>query len=191
MRQYFARCSGGPTTAWSSSVAGPVGAFVSAPADLARVTTRFACGAVDGEVVLRRHRRLLPVHERADPSVRQPLVSPDREVYVQAARRAGRASIFSVRAGRTRLPLPTSLALRRLSKKCHRISNAYPPHEAGFAGAPDAARRAPGPSALLACVLHEYACSGARRTGRIRTTWPPDLSAPFLDSLLELSAGAC
>ena len=118
MRQYFARCSGGPTTAWSSSVAGPVGAFVSAPADLARVTTHVACGAVDGEVVPRRHRRLLPVHERADPSVRQPLVSPDREVYVQAARRAG-------------------------------------------------------------------------RTGRIRTTWPPDLSAPFLDSLLDLSAGAC
>src|SRR5262249_43270023 len=42
----------------------------------------------------------------------------------------------------------------------------------------------PGPSALLACVLHEYACSGARRPGRIRTTWPPDLSAPFLNSLL-------
>ena len=43
---------------------------------------------------------------------------------------------------------------------------------------------APGPSALLACVLHEYACSGARRPGRIRTTWPPDLSAPFINSLL-------
>src|SRR5215468_2173631 len=43
---------------------------------------------------------------------------------------------------------------------------------------------APGPSALLACVLHEYACSGARRPGRIRATWPPDLSAPFLNSLL-------
>src|SRR5215471_87398 len=42
----------------------------------------------------------------------------------------------------------------------------------------------PGPSALLACVLHGYACSGARRTGSIRTTWPPDLSAPFINSLL-------
>src|SRR5262249_46324897 len=63
-------------------------------------------------------------------------------------------------------------------------------------------------SALLACVLHEYACSGvphptkptgfagtpSRRPGRIRTTagysarqgWvaTPDFSAPFLNSLL-------
>src|SRR5262249_37887254 len=58
----------------------------------------------------------------------------------------------------------------------------------------------PGPSALLACVLHEYACSGvphptkptgfagtpSRRPGRIRATWPPDLSTPFLNSLLRV-----
>src|SRR5262249_37840676 len=56
----------------------------------------------------------------------------------------------------------------------------------------------PGPSALLACVLHEYACPGvphptkptgfvgtpSRRPGRIRTTWPPDLSAPLITGLL-------
>jgi len=38
--------------------------------------------------------------------------------------------------------------------------------------------------------LHEYACSGARRPGRIRATWPPDLSAPFLNSLLGRSDAA-
>src|SRR5262249_8753026 len=37
-----------------------------------------------------------------------------------------------------------SLGPRRLLKKCHRISNAYPPHEAGFAGTPHAARLHPG-----------------------------------------------
>ena len=80
---------------------------------------------------------------------------------------------------------PAGIPLRRLLKKCRRISNAYPPHEAGFAGAPDAARLHPGLlRSSLACVLHEYACSGARRTGRIRTTWPPDLSAPLINSPL-------
>src|SRR5213080_4594978 len=37
--------------------------------------------------------------------------------------------------------------------------------------------------------IDEYACCGARRTGRIRTTWPSDLAAPFFISLLaHLSA---
>src|SRR5262249_14534900 len=46
----------------------------------------------------------------------------------------------------------------------------------------------PGGWAVLGWVLQECAGSGGGRTGRIRTTWPPDLSAPFINSLLDARA---
>jgi len=80
-----------------------------------------------------------------------------------------------------------SMAARGAAEKPSRTSGAYPPHEAGFAGTPDAAHllrgipRKRGPpskllrSSLRVCRIRSLRCSSPPSTW---TTWPPNAIAP-------------